>query len=174
MIRKMFRFGVRFGLLVGVGLALFKLIQGRRSSDLGRPSSDWAPAPSPAVNPNLPKSPPEPELITPAMLQEVIEKKKAGDRAAPPDATPAAPAGSVARAEPAKKAPAKKAAAKRSAAPSAPAAEPAAAGPVKKVTPKKAAAKKTAAPADKALAAEKAAVAKKAVPAKKAAKKQPE
>ena len=159
MIRKTFRFGIRFGLLVGIGLALFKLVQGRRSSDLGRPSSDWAPAPSPAANPNLPKAPPEPELITPAMLQEVIEKK-ASERVAPPDATPAPPPESAARVEPAeKKAPAKKAPAKK-------VAEPAAAGPVKKVTPKKAAAKK--APAgDKAAAAKKDAPAKKAAPAKK-------
>lgn len=170
MIRKTFRFGIRFGLLVGIGLALFKLVQGRRSSDLGRPSRDWAPAPAPAVNPNLPKPPPEPELVTPAMLQEVIQKKSA-ERVAPPDVTPAPPPESAARVDPApKKSPTKKASAKKASAKkaAAPAAEPAAAGPVEKVTPKKAAAKKTAAPADKAP------VAKKAAPAKKAAKKQTE
>jgi hypothetical protein len=161
MIRKTFRFGIRFGLLVGIGLALFKLVQGRRSSDLGRPSADWAPAPAPTTNPNLPKQPPEPELITPAMLQEVISKK-ASQRVAPPDVTPAPPPESAARVEPAqKKAPAKKAAAKK-------AAEPAAAGPVKKITPKKAPAKKAAAPSDEAPVAKKAS-AKKADPAKKAA-----
>jgi hypothetical protein len=153
MIRKTFRFGIRMGLLVGVGLALFRLIQGRRSSDVGRPSGDWAPAPSPAPNPNLPKVPPEPELVTPAMLEEVI-RKKAAQPVAPPAVTPAPPPEPAARVEPAKKkAPAKKAPVKK-------AAPPPAEGAVKKVTPKKA------------PAAKKAPTAKKAAPAKKAAKKQ--
>jgi hypothetical protein len=157
MIRRTMRFGIRLGLLAGIGLALFKLIQGRRSvSEFGSPSPDWAPPPTP--NPNLPKSPPEPELVKPVMLEEVIEKKAAAP-ALPPEVTieppvvpPPAPPAPVAK----KVAPAKKAVAKKTAA------EPAAAGPVKKVAPKKAAAAPAEAP-----------VAKKAGPVKKATKKQP-
>ncbi len=172
MIRRTLRFVIRLGLFAGIGLALFKVLQGRRSaSEFGSPSPDWAPPPSP--NPNLPKSPPEPELIKPAMLEEVIEKK-AAVRAALPDDTPAPPAGSQARAEQAPaaaEAPVKKASAPKKVAPKkAAAAAPAAAGPVKKVVPPKkaaptkAASKRVAPPAD-------APVAKKAAPVKKAPKK---
>ena len=182
MIRRTLRFGIRLGLLVGIGLALFKALQGRRSaSEFGSPSPDWAPAPTP--NPNLPKSPPEPELIKPAMLEEVIEKQ-AAVRAVPdisaPDVLPTPPPGTAARTDPTalpSDAPVKKASpAKRAATKKAPAAEPAAAGPVKKVSPpkkaspKKAEAKKAAPPVDPAPPAE-APVAKKAAPAKKAPKK---
>ena len=172
MIRKTFRLMARLGLLAGLGLALFKFVQGRRSADYGRPSPDWAPAPAPVVNPNLPKSPPDPPLVQPAMLEEILEKKKT---VVEPQAPASEPAPDVDAGEPVvKKAPAKKAAAKK--APAAKkTAEPAAAGPVKKVAPKKAAAKKAAAPADapakKAPAAKKS-PAKKAAPATKAAKKQ--
>jgi hypothetical protein len=146
MIRKTLRLVIRLGVLAGLGLALFKFVQGRRSADYGRPSTDWAPAPAPAVNPNLPRTPPDPPLVQPAMLEEIIEKKKAVVEAP----APAAPAPPAAAGEPVvKKAPApKKAAAKK--APAAKKAEPAAAGPVKKVAPKKAAAK-TATPAKKAV-----------------------
>ena len=167
MIRKTFRLMFRLGLLAGLGLALFKFVQGRRSADYGRPSTDWAPAPAPAVNPNLPKSPPDPPLVEPAMLEEVIEKRKTVEPAAPAPAGQSTPAAAVGESV-VKKAPAKK----KAAAKTAPAAEPAADGPVKKVAPpKKAAAKKAAAPADAAV--NKAPAAKKAAPAKKAAKKQP-
>ena len=85
MIRRTIRLGIRLGLLAGIGLGLFKFLQGRRSaSELGSPSADWAPPPVP--NPNLPKSPPEPELITPVMLEEVIEKR-AAVQAPPPEVT---------------------------------------------------------------------------------------
>lgn len=166
MIRKTFRLMFRLSLLAGLGLALFKLVQGRRSADDGRPSTDWAPAPAPAVNPNLPKSPPDPPLVEPAMLEEIIEKKKPVEApAAGGESTPAVAAGQSV----VKKAP-KKAAAKK--APATKASEPAAAGPVKKVAPpKKAAAKKAAAPADAPV--RKAPAAKKAAPAKKTAEKQP-
>ena len=64
MIRGFLRFVVRLGLLTAIGVALFKVLKGRRSaSELGSPSADWAPPAAP--NPNLPKSPPEPELIEP-------------------------------------------------------------------------------------------------------------
>ena len=160
MIRKTLRLMIRLGLLAGLGVLLFKFVQGRRSADDGRPSTDWAPAPAPAVNPNLPKTPPDPPLVQPAMLEEIIEKRKA------PPAPAAAAVESVA-----KKAPAKKAAAKK--APAAKTADPAAAGPVKKVAPKKAAPKKAAAKkAAPAQASAKKAAAKKAAPAKKATKKQ--
>ena len=151
MIRKTFRLMVRLGMLAGLGLALFKLVQGRRSADDGRPSTDWAPPPAPAVNPNLPKSPPDPPLVEPAMLEEIIEKKKTVDApAAGGESTPAVAAGQSTPAAAAgqsvvKKAPAKKAAAKK--APATKASEPAAAGPVKKVAPPKKAAAKKAAPA---------------------------
>ncbi len=159
MIRKSIRLAFRLGLVAGLGMALFKFIQGRRSSDDGQPSTDWAPAPAPAVNPNLPRTPPDPPLVQPVVLEEIIEKKKAVVEA-PAPAEPVAAAGeSVVKKPPAKKAPAKKAAAKK-------VAEPPAAGPVKKAAPKKSAAKK-------APAAGKAPVAKKATPAKKAAKKPP-
>lgn len=161
MIRRLLRLTFRLGLLTGIGLALFKVLKGRRSaSEFGSPSADWAPPPVP--NPNLPTTPPEPALIEPVMFEE-IKERKAAVRAVPdpapdpapmaaPEAQPAAPR----KAAPAKKAPPKKAA------------PPAAAGPVKKVVPKKAPAKKVAsAPAADAP------VAKKATPAKKAAKKQP-
>jgi hypothetical protein len=156
MIRKSVRILFRMGLLAGLGMALFKFVQGRRSSEYGRPSTDWAPAP--AVNLNLPRTPPDPPLVQPVVLEEIIEKKKAVvDAPAPaPEPVVAEAAGESVI----KKAPAKKAAAKKKVA------EPPAAGPVKKAAPKKAAAKK-------APAAEKAPVAKKAAPAKKAAKKLP-
>ncbi len=176
MIRRVIRFSFRLGLLSGIGFALFKVLQGRRSaSELGSPSADWAPPPTP--NPNLPKTPPEPELVEPVMFEEIIEKK-AAIRAVP---EPVAEADAVPAPEPTPttaKAPdtgipglagqpgAKKAAAKRSSAKKA-AAGPAAAGPVKKVAPKKAAAKKAAPPATP----EKAPTAKKAAPVKKAPKK---
>lgn len=130
MIRKTFRLVLRLGVLAGLGLALFKFVQGRRSADYGRPSTDWAPAPAPAVNPNLPRTPPDPPLVQPAMLEEIIEKKKAAVEAPAP--APAAAGESVV-----KKAPAPKTAAAKKA-PAAKTAEPAAAGPVKKVAAKKA------------------------------------
>src|SRR5215212_2467079 len=89
MMRKTFRLLFRLGLLAGLGVALFKFVQGRRSADYGRPSTDWAPAPAPAVNPNLPRTPPDPPLVQPAMLEEIIEKKKAVVEAP----APAEPAG---------------------------------------------------------------------------------
>ncbi len=150
MIRKTMRLMIRLGLLAGLGVALFKFVQGRRSADDGRPSTDWAPAPAPAANPNLPKSPPDPPLIQPAMLEEIIEKKKTVVEAPAPAPAPVEPA-PVAKKAPVKKAAAKKAPAAKTAAP---------AVPVKKAAPKKAPAAKTA-PA-----------VKKAAPAKKAAKKQ--
>jgi hypothetical protein len=147
---------------------LFKLVQGRRAaSELGRPSADWARPPEPRPS-NLPKSPPDPELVKPAMLEEVIGKKTG--RAAPADATPAPPPGSAARAEKAsepagatavkKAGPAKRAAKKKAAA----------AEPVKKAAAaRKSPAKKAALPVP---APEKAPVAKKAAPVRKAPKKQ--
>ncbi len=181
MIRRLLRLTFRLGLLTGIGLALFKVLKGRRSaSEFGSPSADWAPPPAP--NPNLPKTPPEPELIEPVMFEEIIEKK-AAIRAVPDPAPEPVPAPAPApAADPApdsgipglagqpavkKKASTKKAPAKKAAAPTPP--PPAAAGPVKKVVPKKAAAKKVAPPAE-ATPAE-APVAKKATPAKKAPKK---
>jgi len=182
MIRRTLRFGIRLGLLAGIGLALFKVLQGRRSaSEFGSPSPDWAPPPTP--NPNLPKSPPEPELIKPAMLEEVIEKK-AAVRAAPDSASPDIATRGVVPTPPPRTAaqtgatalpsdaPAEKASpAKRDATKKAAPADPAAAGPVKKVAPpKKAAARKVAPPIDVPPAGE-AALARKAAPAKKAPKK---
>jgi valyl-tRNA synthetase len=167
-IRRSLRFGIRLGLLTGIALALFKLVQSRRSaSELGRPSDDWAPPPPP----NVPKPPPEPELVEPVILEE-LKAKKAAERVAPADSGSAPPAGSAARAEQApapnvaaatgepvvkKASPAKRAAAKKAGAD-----EPSAAAPVKKAAAKKAPAKK--APAQKGAA-------KKAAPAKKATKK---
>src|ERR671911_499619 len=90
MMRKTFRLLFRLGLLAGLGMALFKLVQGRRSSEQGRPSTDWAPPPAPAAsNPNLPRTPPDPPLVQPAMLEEVIEKKKAVVDAPAPASDPA-------------------------------------------------------------------------------------
>ena len=167
MIRKTFRLLVRLGLLAGLGVALFKFVQGRRSADYGRPSTDWAPAPAPAVNPNLPRTPPDPPLVQPAMLEEIIEKKKSMVEEPAPVGEPApvarkaaakkAPAAAAPEpaAAPVKKAATKKASAKKAAAPVAKTpAEASAAAPVKKVTPKKAAAKK--APATKDAPAKKA------------------
>ena len=166
MIRRVIRFSFRLGLLSGIGFALFKVLQGRRSaSELGSPSADWAPPPTP--NPNLPKTPPEPELVEPVMFEELIEKK-AAIRALPEPASTTAKAPDTGIPGLAGQPGAKKAAAKPSPAEKAAPAAPAAAGPVKKVAPKKkAAAKKAGAPA----AAEKASTAKKAAPAKKAPKK---
>ena len=186
MIRRSLRLGIRLGLLAGIALALFKLVQSRRSAlEYGRPSSDWAPAPRP--DDNLPRTPPEPELVQPAMLHEVLTKRPL-ERAAPAEDEPAPPPGSAARTEEAppvesvveeappvepvveaappvepvvekKATPAKRAAAKKAEAP---------AEPVKKATAKKAGAAKKA-PAGKATAASDAPTAKKAAPAKKAA-----
>ena len=178
MIRRVIRFTFRLGLLSGIGFALFKVLQGRRSaSELGSPSADWAPPPTP--NPNLPKTPPEPELVEPVMFEELIEKKAA--IRAVPEPVAEADAGPAREPAPANdKAPesgipglagqpgAKKAAAKRSAAKKAAPAAPAAAGPVKKVAPKKKAAAKKAVPP---AGPEKAPTAKKAAPAKKGPKK---
>lgn len=121
MIRRSLRRGVRLGLLAGIGFALFKLVQGRRSSDFGSPSPDWAPAPVP--NPNLPKHPPDPELVTPVILEEIVQKKAA--TRAEPAAKKAAP---VDKAAPVKKAPAAKKVAP---------AAPKKAAPAKKAPPKK-------------------------------------
>lgn len=185
MIRRMLRLGIRLGLLAGVGLALFKLVQGRRASDYGSPSPDWAPPPAPAANPNLPKPAAEPELVKPVVLEEIVEKKKAAGPTAPPSpaADPLPPVGTggsvVKKAAPAKKLPAV-----------APAGDANGAGPVKKAARKPAprpadtadagAPPKKAAPAKKSAAKKVApavqnardlAAAKKAAPAKKAPKK---
>ncbi|MGI8808220.1 MAG: hypothetical protein ACR2KK_10330 [Acidimicrobiales bacterium] len=173
MIRRTMRFCFRLGLMAGIGLALFKLMQGRRSaSEFGSPSADWAPPPAP--NPNLPRTPPEPELVEPVMFEEIIEKK-AAIRAVPdpgpaPVLAPAPEPRPVAGPPAAKKAPARRAPAKKATPP-----PPAAAGPVKKVAPPKAAAKKAPPPAPVAKKAappaDTAPVAKKAAPVKKAPKK---
>ncbi|MDQ4067978.1 MAG: hypothetical protein M3203_00630 [Actinomycetota bacterium] len=148
MIRRTFRLGIRLGLMAGIAFALFKLVRSRRSaSEWGSPSTDWAPAPRPA---NLPEPPPEPELIQPVILEEVVANRPL-ERLAPVDEPATPPPGSAARAEEAK-------------APGAPAAPPEAA--VKKATPaKRAATKKAADPAKKKAPATK----KAADPAKKAA-----
>lgn len=176
MIRRFVRLTFRLGLLSGIGFALFKVLQGRRSaSELGNPSADWAPPPAP--NPNLPKAPPEPELVEPVMFEELIEKK-AATRAVPEsvaeaDAVPAPKPAPATDKAPESGIPglagqpgAKKAAAKQSSAKKAAPAAPAAAGPVKKVAPKNAAAKQAAR-----RAPEKPPTAKKAAPVKKAPKK---
>ncbi len=166
MIRRFIRLTFRLGLLSGIGFALFKVLQGRRSaSELGSPSADWAPPPAP--NPNLPKAPPEPELVAPVMFEEIIEKK-AAIRAVPEPAPAADKAPESGIPGLAGQPGAKKAAAKRPAAKKAAPAAPAAAGPVKKVAPKKAAEKKKAAPP---ATPDKAPTAKKAAPVKKAPKK---
>src|SRR5438270_2513691 len=90
MIRRTLRLGIRLGLLAGIGFALFKLVQGRRASDYGSPSPDWAPTPPPQPS-NLPTPPPEPELIQPVILEEVIEKRKAA--AQEPEPLPASGTG---------------------------------------------------------------------------------
>jgi hypothetical protein len=110
-IRRSFRLVARFGLLAAMAVALFKLVQGRRSSsELGRPSDDWAPPP-----PDVPKPPPEPELVQPVILEEIVAKK-----AAERDPGPAPPADTaepvVENASPAKAATTKKAVAKKAAA----------------------------------------------------------
>jgi len=163
MIGRAIRFTFRLGLLSGIGVALFKVLQGRRSaSELGSPSADWAPPPTP--NPNLPKAPPEPELVEPVMFEEIIEKKAAIRAVPEPAPMPDTGIPGLAGQPGARKAAAKQSSAKKSA----PAA-PAAAGPVKKVAPKKkAAAKKKATPP---ATPEKAPTAKKAAPVKKAPKK---
>jgi hypothetical protein len=176
-IKGFIRLVIRLGLLTGIGLALFKVLKGRRSaSEFGSPSADWAPPPAP--NPNLPKAPPEPELVEPVMFEEIIEKK-AAIRAVPepvsqPDAVPAPKPAPTTDKAPDSAIPglagqpgAKKPAAKQSSAKKAAPAAPAAAGPVNKVAPKKASTKKAAPPATP----EKAPTAKKAAPAKKAPKK---
>lgn len=141
MIRRTLRIGVRLGLLAGIAFALFKLVQGRRSSDFGSPSPDWAPTPPQPSN--LPPPTPEPELVQPVILEEVVERKAAVTAPpAPESVTPPA----AKKAAPAKKAPAKKAApAAEKAAPAKKAArtEPAApvgkkAPPTRKAAPKKA------------------------------------
>ncbi|HTJ75566.1 MAG TPA: hypothetical protein VL337_09380 [Acidimicrobiales bacterium] len=149
MIRRTLRIGVRLGLLAGIAFALFKLVQGRRASDYGSPSPDWAPTPPPQPS-NLPTPPPEPELVQPVILEEVIEKRKAATQEPEPEPLPAGGTGEsvVKKAAPAKKAASKKAAPAPTAAPA-----------KKSAPPKKAAAPAAEAP-------------KKAAPAKKAPKKQ--
>ena len=128
-IRRSLRLGVRLGLLAGIALALFKLVQGRRSADLPAPSEGWATPPPP---PPTPGTAPEPELVKPVMLEEIIEKKKSGD---PSDTVAAAPGASVVK----KSAPTKKAAPARKAA-----------APVDNNAPVRKAAAKKAAPVKKA------------------------
>jgi len=115
-IRRLLRLVIRLGLLAGVGLALSKLLQGRRTSELGTPSPHWAPPPAPS--PDLPKPSPEPELVKPVMLEEVLEKSKPAPPAPAQESVvkKAAPAKKVAEKAPppAKKAaPVKKAAKKQ-------------------------------------------------------------
>ncbi len=174
MIRGFLRFVVRLGLLSATGLALFKVLKGRRSaSELGSPSADWAPPPAP--NPNLPKAPAEPELVEPVMFEEIIEK--AAIRAVPservpePDPVPAPEATAIDDEAPPSGIPglagqptAKKAAAKRAAGKKTESTAPAAAAPVKEVSPQKAVAKK--APSTTTPGSEDAPSAKKATPAK--------
>jgi hypothetical protein len=147
-IRRTLRIGVRLGLLAGIAFALFKVVQGRRASDYGSPSPDWAPTPPPQPS-NLPTPPPEPELIQPVILEEVIEKRKAA--AQEPEPLPASGTGEsvVKKASPAKKAAPKKAAPTAAAAPDPAPAKKAAAAP-KKAPPAAAEAPKKAAPAKKA------------------------
>ena len=174
MIRRSLRLGIRLGILAGIAFALLKLVQNRReASEFGSPAADWAPAPRP--NANLPRTPPEPDLVQPAMLEEVLTTRPLGRSTG--DEAEAPPAGTAARTEQApappepvvepvvkKATPAKPAAAKKPDAP---------AEPVKKAATKKAPAARKAPAAKKAAAdPNKAPVAKKAAPAKKAAKKQ--
>jgi hypothetical protein len=174
----MLRLGVRLGLLTGIGVALFKLVQGRRASDFGSPSADWAPAAPSVPNPNLPKPTPEPELVKPVVLEEILEKRKGPVERTEPEvsAPPAAPVEPVVapvvgtgESVVKKAAPVKRAAKATDTAPAAaPAPEPAA--PVKKAP----AAKKAAAPKKVPPAVQDArvlAAAKKAAPVKKAPKK---
>ncbi|MDQ4091495.1 MAG: hypothetical protein M3163_14515, partial [Actinomycetota bacterium] len=82
MIRRSLRLGIRLGILGGIAFALLKLVQSRRTaSDFGTPSTDWTPAPRP--NANLPRTPPEPELVQPVILDEVAATRPL-ERAAPP------------------------------------------------------------------------------------------
>jgi hypothetical protein len=174
----MLRLGVRLGLLTGIGVALFKLVQGRRASDFGSPSADWAPAAPSVPNPNLPKPTPEPELVKPVVLEEILEKRKGPvERTEPEMSAPAAapvepvvaPVVGTGESVVKKAAPVKRAAKATDTAPAAaPAPEPAA--PVKKAP----AAKKAAAPKKVPPAVQDArdlAAAKKAAPVKKAPKK---
>src|SRR5688572_5517225 len=97
-IRRSFRLGIRLGLLAGIAFALFKFVQGRRSaSEFGRPAQEWASPPRPEPS-NLPRTPPEPELVQPVILEEVVAKK-AATRPVPADTEPAPPPDSAARAD---------------------------------------------------------------------------
>ncbi len=83
MIRRTLRLGIRLGFLAGIALALYKLVQGRRSSaDLPQPADGWATPPTPVPEPRVA---PEPELITPVMLDEIIGKKTVADPQPPPE-----------------------------------------------------------------------------------------
>jgi hypothetical protein len=180
----MLRLGVRLGLLTGIGVALFKLVQGRRASDFGSPSADWAPAAPSVPNPNLPKPTPEPELVKPVVLEEILEKRKGPVERTEPEvsAPPAAPVEPVVapvvgtgesvvkKAAPVKRAAKATDTAPAPAAAQAPAPAPEPAAPVKKAP----AAKKAAAPKKVPPAVQDArdlAAAKKAAPVKKAPKK---
>ena len=162
------RFGLRIGLLAGLGFALVKLVQNRRGASPVGGGSEWsAPSSRRAVAPGRPAS--DSGLIDPHMLHGVSLKRPEDDQAEsegvliapPPPPTaepspppPAEPSAAVPKKAPAKKTPAKKAVAKKAVA-------------VKQTVAKKAAAKK--ASAAKAVAKE--AVAKKAAAKKTPAKK---
>jgi len=167
MIRRWLRRGFRLGLVTAIGVGVAKLVQGRRSAaQLGRPSDDWATPPTP---PPAPRAAPEPELVKPVMLEEIIEKKSVPAAELPTDAAPPepppAPGASVVKKAP----PAKRAARK----PVEPAAPQVAAGTVKKAPPTKKAAPSPDSLAPAAEDARRLSEARKAAPVKKAAKKQP-
>jgi hypothetical protein len=94
MVRRSFRFGIRLGLLAGIGFAIVKMLQSRRASDTG-PTFTAQPAPfppaptarttTPAEAPSAPAPPPAPaeKAAAPAAKKAAAPPKKA---AAPPAA----------------------------------------------------------------------------------------
>jgi hypothetical protein len=114
-IRRSLRIGFRIGLLAGLGFALFKLVQSRRSPSTMSSGDEWPPAPKRTETP----------LIEPKMLHDVVLKKDGEVPSAGRDAVPSGSSASPAT-RTAKKAavapPAKRAstAAKKQAAPKSP------------------------------------------------------
>jgi hypothetical protein len=128
MVRRSFRFGLRLGLLAGVGFAVFKMLQSRRPAapEFTPQPAPWPPAPvaKPAAPPQ-PAAAPAPTAAAPKPAASASPAPAAPVSKATEPPKPAAPKVTPSEAPPARQRPlvAKKAPAKKGApsAPSAPA-----------------------------------------------------
>ena len=89
MVRRSFRFGLRLGLLFGIGFAVFKTVQSRRASSEPPAPEPWKPitdsVPRPAPAPAAPTIQPEPPVdeVGEPILEPAPEPPAAPARPAP-------------------------------------------------------------------------------------------